>query len=432
MLQFYEMKRFCLMAFFALTMLISATAHSAVATPTYLHLAWYQDVDSLNTTMEALATDRIGNTYVVGNFSLEQDKPDDTKSDVILWKYGSGGKELWKRQFGSNEDYMASSVVTDTGGNIYVVGETYGTLPSQKNSGESDIFVRKYSPDGVELWTDQFGTEDYDSVYSAAVDESGNIYVVGDTYGTLPGQKSLGERDAFIRKYSRDGVELWTDQFGTDSYDRAYSIALDKKGNMYVGGRTIGDFFDNGILGILEVFAYKYRDRTYNPDDGIDAFIRKYSPGGKALWTRQFGGRKHSTNIKSVAVDDSGNVYVVGEIDDVLPGQNNSGESDVFIRKYNPNGMDLWTDQFGTKGYDTIRSVVLDKKGNICVTGNIRGSLTGQKKSNELNTFVQKYKPNGTVFWMQQFEIELIQGVAMGKDDALYLLARNFLSKWVP
>src|SRR5437867_5604125 len=45
----------------------------------------------------------------------------------------------------------------------------------------------------VELWTRQFGTRDSNIAYSAAVDRAGNIYVAGSTIGELIGQNSLGD-----------------------------------------------------------------------------------------------------------------------------------------------------------------------------------------------------------------------------------------------
>ncbi len=66
-----------------------------------------------------------------------------------------------------------------------------------------DVFVRKYDPTGRELWTRQFGSEEpeKDAAYSVAVDAQGNVFVVGYTSGILPGQNIVGRSDAFVRKY---------------------------------------------------------------------------------------------------------------------------------------------------------------------------------------------------------------------------------------
>ncbi len=57
-------------------------------------------------------------------------------------------------------------------------------------------------PPGTELWTRQFGSTANDGAHGVAVDARDNVLVVGWTEGILPGQKSAGESDAFVRKYS--------------------------------------------------------------------------------------------------------------------------------------------------------------------------------------------------------------------------------------
>ena len=55
---------------------------------------------------------------------------------------------------------MCSPVSVDDGGNVYLAGWTYGALPGQTHAGVRDVFVRKYDGSGTELWTRQFGTAD--------------------------------------------------------------------------------------------------------------------------------------------------------------------------------------------------------------------------------------------------------------------------------
>jgi len=64
-------------------------------------------------------------------------------------------------------------------------------------------------------WTQQVGDGTYDVAYGVAVDTRGNVLVAGNTADILPGQQSAGERDVFVRKYDPNGKELWTRQFGS-------------------------------------------------------------------------------------------------------------------------------------------------------------------------------------------------------------------------
>ena len=52
------------------------------------------------------------------------------------------------------------------------------------------------------------------------------------------GQTAFGYSDAWVRKYDSDGNDLWTNQFGSEGADAAYSGDTDGEGNLYVVGRT--------------------------------------------------------------------------------------------------------------------------------------------------------------------------------------------------
>ena len=62
---------------------------------------------------------------------------------------------------------MALSIA---GYGLYVAGSTTGELPDGTQPGESDGFLRKYPPNGTQVWTRQFGTADYDAVYGMVSD----------------------------------------------------------------------------------------------------------------------------------------------------------------------------------------------------------------------------------------------------------------------
>src|SRR5438552_2202935 len=115
----------------------------------------------------------------------------------------------WTDQFGTRYPDEADGMAADADGNLYVAGQTSGELPGQKAAGMIDAFVRRLDPAGHEVWTRQFGSPERDEPKGMALDDTGNVYVVGQTFGSLPGQTSAGGWDAFIRKYDRSGDEVW-------------------------------------------------------------------------------------------------------------------------------------------------------------------------------------------------------------------------------
>jgi len=102
--------------------------------------------------------------------------------------------------------------------------------------GLSGAFVRKYTGDGDELWSRQYGTQVSAKANGVAVAAAGNVYVVGQVEGALPGQRHIGRSDAFIRAYDDSGNELWTGQFGTSDSDFALDVAVNEAGSVYVVG----------------------------------------------------------------------------------------------------------------------------------------------------------------------------------------------------
>jgi hypothetical protein len=117
----------------------------------------------------------------------------------------SDGDEIWTRQFGTSGVTEGNAVFADSSAGVYVVGLVDGTLPDQTSEGgEFDAFIRKYSSDGDEIWTRQFGTSGSDVANRVSADSSGGVYVVGSTTGTFPSQTSEGGQDAFLAKFSND------------------------------------------------------------------------------------------------------------------------------------------------------------------------------------------------------------------------------------
>jgi len=303
--------------------------------------------------------------------------------DAVVRKYDAAGTEVWTRQFGTAGGDQAIGISVDASG-VYVAGQVGdgGALPGQTSSGSRDDFIRKYDAEGTEAWTRQFGSAAYDYATGISVGASG-VYVTGAVQdgGALPGQTSSGLSDAFVRKYDAAGTEAWTRQFGTAGHDQAFGISVGASG-VYVVGFTTGTL----------------PGQTSSGSD--DAFVRKYDAAGTEVWTRQFG----TTSVDAafgISVDASG-VYVAGGADGALPGQTFLGVRDVFVRKYDAAGTEVWTRQFGTAGYDYATGIYVGASG-VYVAGLVGGALPGQTSSGLSDAFVRKYDAAGTDAWTRQF-----------------------------
>ena len=218
----------------------------------------------------------------------------------------------WTRQLGTSANDFASSVATDSSGNVYVTGYTEGELEGS-NAGSVDLFVVKYDSGGAKQWTKQLGTSSSDYASGIATDSSGNVYLTGYTSGALDNNTSAGQNDLFVVKYDSSGAKQWTKQLGTSSLDSAYGIATDSSGNVYVTGSTWGD-----LDGSNACYA--------------DLFVVKYDSGGIKQWTQQLGSAVDDTAF-GITTDSSGSVYVTGSTWGVLNGINVGG-GDLFVVKF--------------------------------------------------------------------------------------------------
>ncbi len=206
-----------------------------------------------------VATDSSGNVYVTGyteggldgNTSLG-------KADLFVVKYNSSGTKQWANQLGTWDTDFANGVATDSSGNVYVTGSTYRSLDGNTSAGNADLIVVKYYDNGTKQWTQQLGSSSNDYANDVVTDSSGNAYVTGTTYGGLDGNTSAGNADLFVVKYNSSGTKQWTKQLGTSSTDTANGVATDSSGNVYVAGGTYGGLDGNTSAGVNDLFIVKY------------------------------------------------------------------------------------------------------------------------------------------------------------------------------
>ena len=327
-----------------------------------------------------VTVDASGNIYVVGGTSGNLDgNVSAGASDMFLVKYSSSGVKQWTQQFGTSSVDYGRSIVLDSANNIYISGTTSGALDNNTRVGGIDIFLVKYSSSGMKQWTQQFGTSSLDFPRGVAVDTTGNIYVTGDTGGSLDGTTN-GGTDTFLVKYNTSGVKQWIQQFGSFSgnsvgNDSGYGVAVDLAGNTYITGRTYGNLDNNISSGFFDIF------------------LTKYSSSGVKQWTKQLG-TSGSDYGYSVAVDAMGDIYVTGDTAGNLGGNTNGG-ADIFLVKYHTSGVKQWTRQVGSSTWDTGYDVALDAFGNAYITGQTNGSLDNQSNAGGNDVFITEYSPDG-------------------------------------
>jgi hypothetical protein len=162
-------------------------------------------------------------------------------TDAFLAKYDSEGTLLWSRTISTPTEDVSMATVTDSLGNTVVSGYTRGELTGTANAGGLDAFLVKFSPSGRELWRQQFGSLGDDVVLALTTDEEGNIYLTGQTSGTLLGHQSTGGTDLFVVKYDTEGRFQWSQQWGAGRHDLGAEISVDVQGQLNLLGLRVSE-----------------------------------------------------------------------------------------------------------------------------------------------------------------------------------------------
>ena len=297
----------------------------------------------------AIAIDGSGNVYVTGTSSIDAA----SNFDYLTVKYNSAGQEQWVASYDGpgNAFDLADAIAVDSSGNVYVTGESYG-LDSAR-----DYATIKYNSTGQEQWVARYnGPANYDDEARAiALDGSANVYVTGYSYGV----GDVGPDYATI-KYNSAGQQQWVARYngGTRSDDYAKGIAVDNSGNVYVTGDSlgVGDLNpDYATIKYDSAGQQQWVARYNGPANGLDSAAAialdslgnvyvtgesggqgtrndyatvKYNSTGEEQWVVRYNGpANRDDQANAIAVDASGNVYVTGQSFDP-----NNGDDYVTIK----------------------------------------------------------------------------------------------------
>jgi Secretion system C-terminal sorting domain/Beta-propeller repeat len=218
------------------------------------------------------------------------------------------------------------------------------------------------------------------SITSLATDADGNVIAAGEFDQTVdfnPGTAvdnltTLGNKDSVILKLNASGDFVWVKQFGGIAINRTQTIAVDTSGNVYTAGRfEFETDFDPGV-GVFNLSPYDAQNYG-----GI--FISKLNASGEFVWAKNFG-YWNVTDEVNLVLDANRNIYVAGEFsgnfdfDPTAASFLLTGTNDNFVAKYSNDGNLIWAEKFGGSGIDYVKSLAVDNTGNVYTVGSFYGT----------------------------------------------------------
>ena len=239
-----------------------------------------------------------------------------------------------------------------------------------------------------------------ESLYIAGRIESNADFISGTTFST---ESSAGLDDICLAKLDINGNFQWVKSMGGLGSEQAVAIDADAQGNIYVIGFFNGSFdFDPGA-GISTITA----------TDSTDAFVAKFTSAGDLVWVNQINGtmiqKAEDVTVTSTGVVVTGRYQGVMDADPTgaVVNHSSNGWMDVFVIKYDLNGVYQWSNSYGTSQGDIGWGIDSDASGNIYVSGVYKNTIefeTGNASSLHTSNgmsdlFILKLDANGSYVW---------------------------------
>ncbi len=264
-----------------------------------------------------------------------------------------------------------------------------------------------------------WGSPGGSALRSAVFDTEGNLYIAGGTENpaqwpqTASATGPLGFFDVIVAKFDPSGRNLWSVVIGGPGEDYAYVSALDRDGNLLVGGRGGPEFpvtsgaFDASFNGGMPV----------GPHGATDGFLLSLTPGGALRWATYIG-TSGDDIIRGIELLASGSIAVSGgmmEADDLpttagVLKPKSGGAKDAWVAVVKPDGSALEfltyfgpSDDHDLKEDETLRAIGRDPGGNLWLAGTTQGTDLAAsadafqpRRGGGTSAFVAKLSPDGT------------------------------------
>ncbi len=264
--------------------------------------------------------------------------------NAFITRWSSSGTPVWSTYYGGEYYTEITGAAVLNNGNIAVTGHTYsGTNIATPGAFIEDInqggefppfksFLSLFSPSGELLWGTYFGTGNKTRTFCLAADDSGNIYIGGqsgdsdiateDAWQTTLGG-SLGS--GFVAKFNSTGMQEWCTYIGTAAIDIVMQIEIDNDQNLVVAGATASQ---TGIASDGADLEMGMGSRSL--------FLASFTSDGQRNWSTYVSSNTQELQIVELALDELGGIYIAG----VTTGDSGIGTPEAFQENYPDNNAD--------------------------------------------------------------------------------------------
>jgi len=323
--------------------------------------------------------------------------------------------------WGGTDSDQLNAIALDEAGNIFALGGFWGTADMEPGPGTTeftslavqDMFLSRFTPQGLFAWSIQLRGTDHDHANSVAAQDN-SVWIGGGFEDSLDVQPTAGNQwlvsfdpheDAMVARYTSDGGLLWAVSAGGSGEDYVNDIAVDGDGNVIAIGYFQGTVdFDPGP------------NQTNVSAGGADAmFLWKLDPNGALVWVRVWNGTSSELGT-AVAAGNASDLWIGGSYFGSLDLDPGNGITSVTAPGFNDNaflihltgaGGFLSGGHLGGNGNDILRDLCIASNGDVIAVGQFSEGgdydpgpdVSMITTAGNYDSFVVKLTANGTFAW---------------------------------
>ena len=318
--------------------------------------------------------------YIIGGVSSSFGS---TGLDAFLTKKDLQGSEIWFNTFGGVNPEQVSDILYTTDGGFLILGstESYG-------SELTDLLLVKVDVDGNEEWINTYGGSGFDNGNEVIISSTGAYYIIGST-----GSYGEGGRDVWVLVVDDQGNEAQSLTLGDDLNNYGISIIEDLDGNFLLLSNDQTDNSDdynvllrkinsegdllwsNTYGGNQNDFAYSMVSdgfggymicgSTMSEGQGLkDGWVLKIDEDGSELLSHTYGGSSNDV-FNEIIITNDNNFVLCG----VTESEMSSGGYDVWLIKIDNQGFAIWERTIGGESSEQAYGIQEVIDGGFIITG---------------------------------------------------------------
>ena len=224
-------------------------------------------------------------------------------SDVLYAKVNLDGQLLSAKYIGGSDDEYPYNINIDNSGNVYISGDTYSDdfpiTNGNSFSGYNDLFLLKMDVNDNVVFSKLIGGQDYEYFHNMIL-SGGILYAAGQTasndFPVTNGSTYAGNGDIIYVQIDLNGNLIFATYIGGSESDGAGIGAINDE--IHLTGYTYSSDFP--VTNGSTLWGTNY-DRLYI----------KMTPNAEILYSTYFGGSLSESNIRYIEVDGD-MTYLVG------------------------------------------------------------------------------------------------------------------------